>query len=129
MRIGLGLPHLGSLASPDAIRTVALAAEAAGLDSLWAMDRLLSPMMRSGAAGYGKGWWRGWSAVFRNVTSCGAVDERAIGPSEPPRLRWRAPAVRQLMADGRAACMADGFGVQVSMANTLAVPLSARRTS
>lgn len=45
MRIGLGLPHLGSLASPDAIRTVALAAEAAGLDSLWAMDRLLSPVM------------------------------------------------------------------------------------
>ena len=44
MKLGLGLPHLGALASPDAIRTVAIAAEAAGLDSLWAMDRLLSPV-------------------------------------------------------------------------------------
>jgi probable F420-dependent oxidoreductase len=44
MKVGLGLPHLGALASPDAIRTVAVAAENAGLDSLWAMDRLLSPV-------------------------------------------------------------------------------------
>ena len=44
MKLGLGLPHLGTLASPDAIRTVAIAAESAGLDSLWAMDRLLSPL-------------------------------------------------------------------------------------
>jgi probable F420-dependent oxidoreductase len=44
MKLGLGLPHLGPLASPDAIRTVAIEAEAAGLDSLWAMDRLLSPV-------------------------------------------------------------------------------------
>jgi probable F420-dependent oxidoreductase len=44
MRLGLGLPHLGALASPLAIRTVAAAAERAGLDSLWAMDRLLSPV-------------------------------------------------------------------------------------
>jgi probable F420-dependent oxidoreductase len=44
MRLGLGLPHLGPLATPHAIRTVAIAAEAAGIDSLWAMDRLLSPL-------------------------------------------------------------------------------------
>ena len=43
MKLGLGLPHLGPLGSPDAITTVAAAAEAAGLDSLWAMDRLLAP--------------------------------------------------------------------------------------
>lgn len=45
MKLGLGLPHLGPLASAGAIRTVALAAESAGLDSLWAMDRLLSPVV------------------------------------------------------------------------------------
>jgi probable F420-dependent oxidoreductase len=45
MRLGVGLPHLGPLASPDAIRTVAMAAEAGGLDSVWAMDRLLSPVV------------------------------------------------------------------------------------
>lgn len=44
MKLGLGLPHLGTLASTEAIRTVAVAAEDAGLDSLWAMDRLLSPV-------------------------------------------------------------------------------------
>jgi len=44
MKLGLGLPHLGPLASTTAIRNVAAAAEAAGLDSLWAMDRLLSPI-------------------------------------------------------------------------------------
>ena len=44
MKLGIGLPHLGSLASPDAIRSVAVAAEVAGLDSLWAMDRLLAPV-------------------------------------------------------------------------------------
>lgn len=44
MKLGLGLPHLGGLASPDAIRQVAVEAEAAGLHSLWAMDRLLAPL-------------------------------------------------------------------------------------
>lgn len=44
MRLGLGLPHLGRLADPRALRTVAVAAEDAGLASLWAMDRLLAPV-------------------------------------------------------------------------------------
>jgi probable F420-dependent oxidoreductase len=44
MKIGLGLPHLGRAATPAAIRQVAIEAEAAGLDSLWAMDRLLAPV-------------------------------------------------------------------------------------
>ena len=44
MEFGIGLPHLGALADPDAIRTVAIAAEAAGMSSVWAMDRLLRPV-------------------------------------------------------------------------------------
>jgi probable F420-dependent oxidoreductase len=44
MRYGIGLPQVGHLAGPDAVRTVASAAEAAGLSSLWAMDRLLAPL-------------------------------------------------------------------------------------
>ena len=44
MDVGIGLPHLGSLADPDAIRTVASAAEQAGMTSVWAMDRLLRPL-------------------------------------------------------------------------------------
>lgn len=44
MKIGLDLPHLGHFADPDTARTVAVAAEQAGLSSLWAMDRLLAPV-------------------------------------------------------------------------------------
>lgn len=41
MKIGLGLPQLGHFADPTAIVEVATTAEAAGFDSLWAIDRLL----------------------------------------------------------------------------------------
>jgi probable F420-dependent oxidoreductase len=44
MKFGIGLPHLGHLADPDAIRTVATTAEQAGMSSVWAMDRLLRPV-------------------------------------------------------------------------------------
>jgi probable F420-dependent oxidoreductase len=44
MKVGLGIPHLGHFADPDAARDVAVAADAAGFSSLWAMDRLLSPI-------------------------------------------------------------------------------------
>jgi probable F420-dependent oxidoreductase len=43
MRIGIGLPQLGRFADIDTLRRVAIAAEAAGLSSLWAIDRLLVP--------------------------------------------------------------------------------------
>lgn len=44
MRIGLSVPQVGPLADPDTITAVARAAEDAGYDSLWAMDRLLAPL-------------------------------------------------------------------------------------
>jgi probable F420-dependent oxidoreductase len=44
MDIGLGLPQSGGLANPDAVRTVATAAERAGFASLWTYDRLLAPV-------------------------------------------------------------------------------------
>lgn len=44
MKIGLGIPHLGRFADPDAARAVAVAADSAHFSSLWAMDRLLSPV-------------------------------------------------------------------------------------
>jgi len=44
LKIGLGVPHLGHFADPDATRAVAVAADAAGFSSLWAMDRLLAPV-------------------------------------------------------------------------------------
>jgi probable F420-dependent oxidoreductase len=44
MRIGIGLPQLGRFADIDTLRRVAIAAEAGGLSSLWAIDRLLVPV-------------------------------------------------------------------------------------
>ncbi len=44
MRYGLGIPQIGQLADPLAIRTVAVAAEEAGYSSLWALDRVLAPV-------------------------------------------------------------------------------------
>ena len=44
MRIGIGLPQLGRFADIDTLRRVAIAAEASGLSSLWAIDRLLVPV-------------------------------------------------------------------------------------
>jgi probable F420-dependent oxidoreductase len=43
MKIGLCLPNYGPATAPGAIRRVALAAEAAGYDSLWATDHVLVP--------------------------------------------------------------------------------------
>lgn len=47
MRIGLNLPHYGSLTSPEAVTGVSRAAETLGFDSLWTGDRLLSPLVPS----------------------------------------------------------------------------------
>src|SRR5262245_32189774 len=45
MRVGFSLPQIGNLAGPAAVRTVAERAEAVGYDSLWVVDRLLSPVL------------------------------------------------------------------------------------
>jgi probable F420-dependent oxidoreductase len=44
MKLGFVLPHIGPLASRDAIVTTAQAAEALGYDSLWVTERLLYPI-------------------------------------------------------------------------------------
>lgn len=44
MRIGLAVPQLAHLGEPATITAVATAAEAAGFESLWAIDRLMAPL-------------------------------------------------------------------------------------
>ena len=44
MRIGFGLPHLGPIASPEAIVKAAQRAEALGYDSVWVVERVLYPV-------------------------------------------------------------------------------------
>ena len=44
MRLGFGLPQMGTVAGPDAIVAVARRAEDLGFDSLWVADRTLVPV-------------------------------------------------------------------------------------
>ncbi len=44
MHFGIALPHIGPIASPEAIIKVAQKAEILGFDSVWALDRLLWPL-------------------------------------------------------------------------------------
>ena len=44
MDIGLGIPQVGPFADPDMARSVAIAAEATGYSSVWALDRLIAPV-------------------------------------------------------------------------------------
>lgn len=43
MEFGTGIPHTGSLASPEYIRAYCQTAEEAGFDSLWAVDHVVMP--------------------------------------------------------------------------------------
>ena len=44
MRIGFGLPNMGSMATPEAIVSAAERAEALGYDSVWVIERVLYPV-------------------------------------------------------------------------------------
>ncbi len=44
MKLGFGLPHSGTIASPEAMIMVAKRAEELGYDSLWVFDRFLAPV-------------------------------------------------------------------------------------
>jgi probable F420-dependent oxidoreductase len=44
MKFGISLPHIGTLASADSIRSVAQRAEEIGYDSLWVLERTLVPL-------------------------------------------------------------------------------------
>jgi probable F420-dependent oxidoreductase len=44
MKIGIAVPNIGPVATPDAVKTVAQKAEALGYHSLWTVERLLWPV-------------------------------------------------------------------------------------
>jgi probable F420-dependent oxidoreductase len=44
LKVGLALPQIGNVASPEAIRSVATRAEEIGYDSLWVLERTLVPV-------------------------------------------------------------------------------------
>ena len=44
MKLGVSVPNIGPVATPEAIKTVAKKAEAMGYNSLWTVERLLWPI-------------------------------------------------------------------------------------
>ena len=44
MKIGIAVPNIGPVATPEAVKTVAQHAEALGYHSLWTVERLLWPV-------------------------------------------------------------------------------------
>lgn len=100
MDIGLGLPQIGPFACPDALRTVAVTAERAGVASLWTLDRLLSPVRlpRTGAT----------LDPLVALAAAAAVTESIhlgtsalIAPLYPPVLLARSAASLDRLSDGR----------------------------
>lgn len=113
MRIGLNLPQAGRLADPATSRSVAVAAEAAGFDSLWVLDRLLAPVQpRSPYPGTADG---SLPEDFRRVldplgvlTLATAVTQQVrlgtnvlVAPWYPPVALARSLATLDLISSGR----------------------------
>jgi probable F420-dependent oxidoreductase len=134
MRIGIGLPHVGALAAPQAIREVAIAAERAGLASLWAMDRLLAPV-RARTHGYPGSTDGALPSAQRTVidplvalTVAATVTERIgigtdvlVAPWYPPVLLARSLAALDQVSGGR---LAVGLGLGWSVDEFEAVGVS-----
>ena len=138
MKLGLGLPHLGHLADPNAIRTVAIGAESAGLDSLWAMDRLLSPIAPRtfGYPGRSDGTLPTAQQTVIDplvaLTVAATVTERiAIGtdvlvaPWYPPVLLARSLAAIDQVSEGRL-LVGLGLGWSVDEFEAVGAPMAGR---
>jgi probable F420-dependent oxidoreductase len=111
MELGLGLPQFASLADPQALRTVAVAAERAGYASLWALDRPLA----SGAA----------LDPIVALTMAASVTERVrigtnvlIAPLYSPLMLARTAATLDRLSEGR---FTLGLGLGASSADYAAV--------
>lgn len=137
MRIGVNLPQIGPFASADAIRTTAVAAEAAGYASVWVLDRLLKPERpRSDYPGMPDGQVP--EAMVRaldpiaSLTYAAAVTERVrlgtsvlVAPWYPPALLARALTTLDVLSSGRAV-VGLGTGWSLDEYEAVGVPFRER---
>lgn len=138
MKIGLGIPHLGHFADPEATRIVAAAAEARGFASLWAMDRLLSPVDPRTLAYPGRADGR-LPSEQQNVldplvilTLASAVTSRIrvgtdvlVAPWYPPVLLARSLAALDQVSHGRLT-VGLGLGWSVDEFDAAGAPMAGR---
>jgi probable F420-dependent oxidoreductase len=97
MRIGLGLPHYGAFAEPEAIVEVARAAEATGYDSLWTGDRILVPVEPSDPYPSDDGMMPHQFATYLDplgaLTFAAAATERIRLGTSTLNALWHSPVV------------------------------------
>jgi probable F420-dependent oxidoreductase len=97
MRIGLGLPHYGTFAEPEAIVQVARAAEEMGYDSLWTGDRILSPVEPSDPYPSGDGVMPHQFATYLDplgaLTFAAAATERIRLGTSTLNALWHSPVL------------------------------------
>ena len=119
MRIGLGLPHYGDLATVDTLVEVSKAAEAMGYDSLWTGDRLFIPVEPSDPYPSGGGVIPPQFGTFLDpltaLTFAAAHTERVrLGTSTlnatwyPPVILARTLTTLDILSRGR---LDAGFGI------------------
>jgi len=107
IKLGIGLPHAGPLASPANIARAATGAEEIGLDSVWVLDRLLRPR----APAWGDAPPPYYSVVFDPIETLTYVAARTsrvqLGTSviqalvHPPLLLARRLATLDHLSGGR----------------------------
>jgi probable F420-dependent oxidoreductase len=125
MRLGLGMPRTPAFALPDALGRVAGHAEAAGFDSLWADDRLLSPI----SAGAGEAFLDPVGALHIAAASTTKVGLAAalVAPWHPALLLGRALTTLDLASEGRLT-VALTTGCSVDEYDAAGIPLAGRTT-
>jgi probable F420-dependent oxidoreductase len=119
VRLGLALAQYGPFASPGSVTTIARSAEDLGYDSLWAGDRLLTPLAPRDRYPGGDGTIPERHATFLDpfavLTVAATVTERVrLGTSTlnacwyPPPVLARSLATLDTLSGGRAIA---GFGL------------------
>lgn len=132
MKIGLGVPQLGVFADPESTRKVAVAAEQAGLASLWAIDRLLAPVNPRTAYPGGDGSLppNQYAALdpLVTLTLAAAVTTRIrvgtnilVAPWYPPALLARSLATLDQVSNGRLS-IGLGLGWSIDEYDAVGVP-------
>jgi probable F420-dependent oxidoreductase len=119
MRIGLAVPQYGAFTNPDDIAEVSRAAEAMGFDSLWASDRILTPLEPRDPYPGGDGVMPPEYATFLDpfgvlTFAAGVTDRVRLGTSTlnalwyPPVILARALTTLDVISRGR---LDIGFGL------------------
>lgn len=126
MRFGVTLPHFRHLASPEAIRRVAVHAEDLGLDSLWVTDHIVLP--DSAIPKFGKTFYEpltvlGYVAGFTSKVAIGT--SAIILPYRNPVVTAKQLATLDVLSGGRLIFGAASGWVEEEF-DALGVPFAAR---